>query len=87
MEIKLLFSYSTEVGIFYIGQSSDGRFHPIFDGESYGSYGQIWQAIEDLADDCVGSIIHPETGDLLNICELNLPLDYRDWEKIQHIYK
>jgi hypothetical protein len=80
MKIKLLLSYDTEVGTFYIGQSLDGRFHPIFDGESYGSYYQVWQAIEDLSNDAVGEIYHPITSELLDITDYDLPLDYQEWE-------
>ena len=36
--MKLLYKFDTRVGTFYIGQSRDGRFHPIFDDESLGSY-------------------------------------------------
>lgn len=82
MKVKLLLSYETEVGFFYIGQSSDGMYHPIFDGINYGSYPKIWQAIEDLAHDCVGSICHPETGELLDVTDYDLPLDYTEWEKV-----
>ena len=82
MKIKLILSYKTEVGTFYIGQSEDGRFHPIYDNEDYGSYYKIWQAVEDIANDCVGSILHPETGDLLDICEYEIPEDPSEWERI-----
>lgn len=36
--MKLLLTCETSVGAFYIGQSQNGRFHPIYNDESLGSY-------------------------------------------------
>ena len=49
MKFELLYKYETRVGPFFIGRSDDGRFHPIFDNESLGSYAKALQAIDDLA--------------------------------------
>ena len=79
--MKILLKYETKVGTFYIGQSSDGRFHPIFDDEYLGSYAHIFQATEDLSMDVVGSVMHPETGELLDLTELGIPEDPGEWER------
>jgi hypothetical protein len=43
--MKLLYVFNTRIGPFYIGEQG-GRFHPIYDDESLGSYSQAWQAAE-----------------------------------------
>lgn len=80
--MRLLLQYLTSVGTFYIGQSIDGRFHPIFDNQDLGSYTKAWQATEDLANDATFEVLHPETGDLLDISELGIPEDPTEWERI-----
>jgi len=80
--MRLLLKYHTNIGIFYIGQSLDERFHPIFNDEDLGSYAEAWQATEDLANDNIFSVLHPETGDLLDILEYEIPEDPSEWEKL-----
>ena len=80
--MKLILKCETSVGTFYIGQSNDGKFHPIFDDESLGAYNEIWQATEDLANDATFSVLHPETDDLLDTSELDIPEDPSEWEKL-----
>jgi len=80
--MRLLLRYPTSVGIFYIGQSTDQRFHPIFDNEDLGSYVEAWQATEDLANNVTFSVLHPETGDLLDTSEFEIPEDPTEWERI-----
>jgi len=46
--MRLLYVFRTRVGPFHIGEQ-DGRFHPMYDDESLGSYAHAWQAAEDLA--------------------------------------
>lgn len=46
--MKALCYWKTRVGTFYIAQSQDGRFHPVLDGESLGSYETIALALGDL---------------------------------------
>ena len=79
--MKLLLEYSTSAGTFYIGQSEDGRYHPIFDDESLGSYAQAWQATEDLALGVTFSVLHPETLDLLGTSTLGIPESPQDWDR------
>lgn len=75
--MKLLYKYKTRVGTFYIGQTPDGRFHPVFDDESLGSYAEAWQAAEDLAGGHTFSVTGVEDTSVLGI-----PEHYSEWEKI-----
>jgi len=78
--MKALLSYVTRVGTFYIARSSDGRFHPVFNDESLGSYVSISQAVDDLVPDATFSVPHPVTSELLDTSELGLPEDPGEWE-------
>lgn len=80
--MNLLLKINTKVGPFYIGQSNDGRFHPIYDNEGLGSYSQIWQATEDLATNSTYSVLHPKTGALLDTSQLGIPEDPNGWKGI-----
>jgi len=82
MTMKLILSCTTHVGTFYIGQSPDGRFHPIFDEDSLGSYAKAWQAIDDLANNATFSALHPSTGKLLDTSALGIPEDPSEWERL-----
>jgi len=79
--MQLLLKCDTSVGTFFIGRSPDGRFHPIFDEESLGSYAHDWQATEDLANGVTFSVLHPETGDLLDTSTLGIPDSPGDWDQ------
>lgn len=78
--MRLIYKWNTRVGTFYIGQSPDGRYHPIYDGESFGSYSQPWQASEDLAFNATFSVHHAETGALLDTSRLGIPEHTSEWE-------
>ena len=80
--MKLILAYPTNVGTFYIGQSNDNRYHPIFNDEDLGSYADLWAAVEDLAFDATYSVLHPETNELLDTSELGIPEDYTEWKKL-----
>jgi hypothetical protein len=41
--MRNLFVWNTRIGPFYIAEM-DGRFHPVYDGESLGSYERPEQA-------------------------------------------
>ena len=75
--MKLLYSFATRVGTFYIGQSPDGRFHPIYDDESLGSYAHDWQASEDLVG---GHTFTP--SQLSDTSQLGIPEDIGEWERL-----
>lgn len=79
--MRTILKYRTRVGTFYIAQAVDGRFHPMFDQESLGSYKSILHAIDDLLNDATSSVLHPETFELVDTSILGLPDDPRDWEQ------
>jgi hypothetical protein len=75
--MKLLYKFETSVGVFYIGQSEDGRYHPIFDDESLGSYARPGQAAEDLAG---GHTFSPRCD--ADTADLGIPEHHSEWTKI-----
>lgn len=75
--MKPIYKWKTRIGSFYICQSPDGRFHPVYDNESLGSYSQAWQASEDLAGGHTFSISSGE-----DTSELGIPDHTDDWVKI-----
>ncbi len=81
--MKLIYVCKTKVGPFYIGRSSDGKFHPIYNDDSLGSYNQDWQAVEDLSMNATFSALHPETGELLDTSELGIPEHPSEWSRIK----
>ncbi|MFH1613689.1 MAG: hypothetical protein ABIG61_01200 [Planctomycetota bacterium] len=76
--MRLLYVFRTKIGPFYIGEQ-DGRFHPMFDDESLGSYAQDWQASEDLAGGYTFSI---SSG--IDTTTLGIPEDLNEWEKLPY---
>lgn len=74
--MKLLYRFSTRAGDFFIGRSSDGRYHPVFDGKSLGSYATLWQAAEDLAGGHTFSVPGIDTS------VLGIPEHHSDWERL-----
>jgi hypothetical protein len=79
--MKILLYWKTRAGTFYIGQSSNGRFHPIYNGESLGSYANAHQAVDDLAQNATFSVLHADTSAVLDTSELGIPEDPREWER------
>ena len=75
--MKPINKYETSVGDFYIAQSSDGRFSPVFDGESLGCYAKPWQAAEDLAG---GHTFSPSNG--VDISSLGIAEHHSELELI-----
>ena len=80
--MTLLLSHNTCAGTFYIGQCSEGRFCPIFDGERLGSYPQLWQAIEAVARGVVFSVPHPESGDPIGTSLLGISRHASEWDPV-----
>ena len=74
--MKLLYKFETKIGLFYIGEQN-GRYHPIFDDESLGSYNNDWQAAEDLAGGHTFSI---SSG--IDTSTLGIPNELGEWEKL-----
>ena len=80
--MKRLCKYSTRAGNFYIAQSRDGRFHPVYDDESLGSYASIIQAIDDLVCNATFSVLHPSSGAIIDTSELGIPDSPAEWERV-----
>lgn len=80
--MRLFLSYRTSIGSFFIGQSPDGRFHPIFDDDSLGSYATVEQAVDDLVNNATFSVLHPRTNKLIDTSALGIPENWREWNRL-----
>ena len=47
--MRLLLGFKTALGPVFIGQSPDGKLHPIWKGQSLGAYNDVISAIDDVA--------------------------------------
>lgn len=74
MKLNFLLGYATRMGPVFIAQSSDGRFHPIWKGESLGSYPSAIAAIDDVAG---GHTFSPADG--TDMDSLEISADPGDW--------
>ena len=74
MEITLLLGHATPRGPVFIGRSSDGRFHVIWQSESLGSYACAEGAIGDAAG---GHTFTPPDG--TDLGKLGISGDIGDW--------
>ena len=74
--MRKLYRYNTSAGPFYIAEHN-GRFHPVFDDQSLGSYATAQLAAEDLANGHTFSI----SGGL-DPSDLGIPDQLEDWEKM-----
>jgi hypothetical protein len=69
--------WPTSIGNFYIVRSDDGRFHPIYDDETLGSYFNAQQAAEDLAGGHAFSI---SSG--VDTATLSIPSEVSEWQPV-----
>ncbi len=67
------YSWQSRAGAFLI-EKRQGRWHPIFDGESLGSYATPQQALDDL---CGGHVFSIPGG--IDPAKLGLPDDLAEW--------
>lgn len=72
--ITLLLGYPTAKGPVFIGRSTDGRYHPVWCGESLGSYANVAAAIDDVAG---GHTFSPSDG--TDMDSLGISADHGDW--------
>jgi hypothetical protein len=75
--LKKIYAWPTRIGHFYIAQSADGRFHPVYNDESLGGYQTAQQAAEDLAG---GHTFSVSSG--IDTADLDIPADITEWERI-----
>ena len=76
--LKKIYYCSTRIGRFYIAQGNDGRFHPVYDDESLGSYATAQQAAEDLA---AGHTFSISSG--TDTAELGIPDQISEWNRVR----
>ena len=74
--MRSLFVWNTGIGPFYIAEM-DGRFHPVYDGESLGSCARPEQAAEDVAGGHTFSI----PGGI-DTATLGIPVDLSEWNRV-----
>ena len=74
--MRLLYKFQTRIGPFYIGEHN-GRFHPVYDDDSLGSYAHAWQAAEDVAGGHTFSI---SSG--VDTATLGIPEELSEWERL-----
>ena len=73
-----LYFHKTKAGAFYIAEH-DGRFHPLFQDQSLGSYATAQQAVDDLVG---GHTFTPPGG--VDTASLGIPHDVTEWERLHH---
>jgi hypothetical protein len=76
--MRKLFVWNTKIGPFYIAEHQ-GRFHPVFEDDSLGSYDTAQQAAEDLAGGHTFSI----SGGV-DTATLGIPEEVTEWERISY---
>ncbi len=76
--MRLLYQWKTRAGTFYIGQSRDGRYHPIYNNEILGSYAHPFQAAEDLA----GGHTFTAPG-VPDTAVLGIPEHHLEWHQVE----
>ena len=74
MQITLIIGYKTRKGTAFIGRSADGRYHPMWQDESLGSYHNLTGAVEDMAG---GHVFTPSDG--TDTGSLGISPDPEDW--------
>lgn len=71
---RLLWGHRTTKGTVFIGQTMDGRYHPVWRDESLGSYRDVAGAIGDVAG---GHVFTPSDG--TDMGALGISADPGDW--------
>ena len=74
--MRKLFVWNTRIGPFYIAESQ-GRYHPVFEDESLGSYETAQRAADDLAGGHTFSI---SSG--IDTATLGIPDEVTGWERM-----
>lgn len=66
--MKLLLGFRTRLGPVFIGQTPDGRYHPVWKGQSLGQYQSTVAAIDDVAR---GRTYPPSDGTAMEALEIS----------------
>lgn len=80
MKLCPIYFVDTRVGRFFISVSDDGRFHPVFNDESLGSYNSAAGAADDLAGGHTFSV-----QGVKDTAALGIPADLGEWEKVRAV--
>jgi hypothetical protein len=75
--MRKLYVCQTRIGPFYIAVTTDGRYHPVFDDESLGSYINPQQAVDDLAGGHTFSI-----AGAADTAKLGIPDELGEWDHL-----
>ena len=81
MNFMIKYVANSKAGKFANTQSEDGRFLPIYNDESLGSYASAELALDDLIANATISVLHKETGKMLDTSVIGLPKDLSGWEQ------
>jgi hypothetical protein len=76
--MRKLYAFQTRIGPFYIAEHR-GRYHPMFDNESLGSYGSARQAADDLAGGHTPNVYDPSSKAYIDTADLGIPVDLSEW--------
>lgn len=79
--MRILLSQPTTIGTFYLGQSSDRKYHPIFNDESLGSYSSVQDAVDSLLNNKV-PVLDNDTNKLVDTSTLDIPENYIEWDSV-----
>ena len=72
--MKLILGFKTRLGPVFIGQTPDGRYHPVWKDQSLGAYSSTVAAIDDVAR---GRTYPPSDG--VELAELDISPDIGCW--------
>ena len=72
--MKLLLGFNTRLGPVFVGQTPDGKFHPVWKGQSLGPYPSEVAAIDDVAR---GRTYSPSDG--ASLADLEISPDIGWW--------
>lgn len=74
---KILF-FNTTKGTFFIVQTLDGLFRPMFNNETYGGYSTIQKAVDDISGGHTFSV-----SGIDDTSTIGLPSNASDWEVVE----
>lgn len=72
--MQYILGFKTRLGPVFIGQTPDGRYHPVWKGQSLGAYPSAVAAIDDVAR---GHTYSPSDG--TELAELEISPDIGWW--------
>ena len=80
--MRILIEQPTNIGTFYLGQSKNRKYHPIFNDTSLGEFNTAQEAVDFLIDNKDLFVEDPETQEKVYTSTLDIPRDYTHWDSI-----